>query len=139
LDKDVFFLGFRKDMEKIYADLDAVVLTSLNEGSPVALIEAMAAGKPVVSTGVGGVIELIGNNDQAFASNEQRYSITNCGMLLKSVDEDGLAGAMKELLENESLRGMLGVEGRKRVYPRYDISRLVVDIKQLYEELLKLK
>ena len=139
LDKDVFFLGFRKDMEKIYADLDAVVLTSLNEGSPVALIEAMAAGKPVVSTGVGGVIELIGNNDQAFASNEQRYSITNCGMLLKSVDEDGLAGAMKELLENESLREMLGVEGRKRAYPRYDISRLVLDIKQLYEELLKLK
>ena len=139
LAKDVFFLGFRKDMEKIYADLDAVVLTSLNEGSPVALIEAMAAGKPVVSTDVGGVIELIGNNDQTFASNEQRYSITNCGVLLKSVDEDGLAGAMKELLENESLRGMLGVEGRKRVYPRYDISRLVVDIKQLYEELLKLK
>jgi len=60
-------------------------------------------------------------------------------VLLKSVDEDGLAGAMKELLENESLREMLGVEGRKRAYPRYDISRLVLDIKQLYEELLKLK
>jgi len=136
LGEDIFFLGFRKDMEKIYADLDMVVLTSLNEGSPVALIEAMAAGKAVVSTDVGGVVDLIGNEDQNCVSKDQRYSITNCGVLLKSADADVLAGAMKELLKNEYLGRMLGAEGRKRVYPRYDITRLVKDIKQLYEELL---
>src|SRR5262249_61111540 len=55
----VHFLGWRNDLDRIYADLDVVVLCSLNEGSPVSLIEAMAAAKPVVATRVGGVPDLV--------------------------------------------------------------------------------
>src|SRR5439155_15307328 len=55
----VIFLGWRRDMREVYADLDVVALTSRNEGSPVALIEAMAAARPVVSTAVGGVPEVV--------------------------------------------------------------------------------
>src|SRR5438046_7148590 len=56
------FLGWRGDLERVYADLEVVALTSLNEGSPVALIEAMAAATPVVSTDVGGVSEVVRND-----------------------------------------------------------------------------
>jgi glycosyltransferase involved in cell wall biosynthesis len=55
----VFFLGWRRDLDHIYADLDAIVLSSRNEGTPVALIEAMAAGVPIVATAVGGVPDLL--------------------------------------------------------------------------------
>ena len=57
----VHFLGWRRDMRPIYADLDVVVLSSLNEGSPVAVIEALAAARPVVATTVGGVGEVVDN------------------------------------------------------------------------------
>ena len=53
------FLGWRKDLARIYADLDVVALSSINEGTPVSLIEAMAAGTPVVSTAVGGVPDVL--------------------------------------------------------------------------------
>src|SRR3989338_3562097 len=55
----VVFLGWRRDLENIYADLDIVCLTSLNEGTPVSLIEAMASGRPVVATDVGGVRDIV--------------------------------------------------------------------------------
>jgi glycosyltransferase involved in cell wall biosynthesis len=59
LSSKVRFLGFRRDLERIYADLDIAVNSSINEGTPVALIEAMAAGVPVVATGVGGTPDLL--------------------------------------------------------------------------------
>ena len=59
LDGCTHFLGWQRDLEPIYADLDMVVLSSLNEGTPVSLIEGMAAGLPVVATEVGGVPDLV--------------------------------------------------------------------------------
>jgi glycosyltransferase involved in cell wall biosynthesis len=59
----VVFSGWRKDMPSLYKSLDVVALTSLNEGTPVTLIEAMAAGKPVIATDVGGVKDLLGPID----------------------------------------------------------------------------
>src|SRR5439155_25059897 len=53
------FIGWRRDLDRVYADLDVVALTSRNEGTPVALIEAMAAGVPVAATAVGGVPDLL--------------------------------------------------------------------------------
>ena len=55
----VRFLGWRHDMPRVYADLDVVALSSRNEGSPVSLIEALAAARPVVATAVGGVPEVV--------------------------------------------------------------------------------
>jgi glycosyltransferase involved in cell wall biosynthesis len=60
----VHFLGWRRDLAPVYADLDVAVLTSRNEGTPVALIEAMAAGVPVVATAVGGAPDLLDHGEQ---------------------------------------------------------------------------
>jgi len=136
LEKDIIFLGFRRDMEIIYADLDIVVLTSLNEGLPVALIEAMASGRAVISTKVGGVVDLFGKTDDMEykeRNEEKSYEFKNCGILIKSDDRDGLALAMNELVKNDRLRERMGDEGRKIVYPKYDISRLIENMSKLYE------
>ena len=114
----VRFLGWRRDMLNVYADLDVVALTSRNEGSPVALIEALAAGRPVVSTAVGGVPEVVINGDT--------------GVTVPVADPRTLADAVLTLLADRPLAERLGAAGRRHVYPRYDSSRLVDDVRDLY-------
>ena len=118
----VIFMGFQNNLQKIYAGLDIIALSSYNEGLPVALIEAMAAGKPVISTDVGGVVDLILDGDN--------------GLLVPSNDPKSLAEATLYLLEHPERRKMMGVAGRKKVYPHFDKKRLVRDIDNLYENLL---
>jgi glycosyltransferase involved in cell wall biosynthesis len=112
------FLGWRRDMAGVYADLDVVALTSLNEGSPVALIEALAAARPVVSTAVGGVPEVVIHGET--------------GLTVGVSDASALADAVVALLRDPSLAARLGAAGRRHVYPRYDSSRLVNDVRNLY-------
>jgi glycosyltransferase involved in cell wall biosynthesis len=114
----VTFLGWRRDMVNIYADLDVVALSSLNEGSPVALIEALAAARPVVSSAVGGVPEVVIDG------------VT--GLTVKPSDSAALAEAMLTLLRDRELAARLGAAGRRHVYPRYDSCRLVEDVANLY-------
>jgi glycosyltransferase involved in cell wall biosynthesis len=114
----VLFLGWRRDMVEVYADLDVVALTSRNEGSPVALIEALAAARPVVSTAVGGVPEVV------------IHGAT--GLTVPSADPPTLAAAIVTLLEDRGLAARLAVAGRRHVYPRYDSTRLVDDVRNLY-------
>ena len=114
----VRFLGWRRDMLNVYADLDVVALTSRNEGSPVALIEALAAGRPVVATAVGGVPEVVINGDT--------------GVTVPVADPRALADAVLTLLADRPLAERLGAAGRRHVYPRYDSSRLVDDVRDLY-------
>jgi glycosyltransferase involved in cell wall biosynthesis len=114
------FLGWRSDLDRIYADLDAVVLTSRNEGSPVALIEAMAAARPVVATRVGGVPELVGE----------------AGLLTDVDDSAALAAAVQRLLDAPALAAHLGRQARARVVPTFSHERLVGDIDALYQRLL---
>jgi len=116
----VRFLGWRSDLERVYADLDAVVLTSRNEGSPVALTEAMASARPVVSTDVGGVRELVGA----------------AGLLAPVDDADGLAAGVLRLLSSPDLAGDLGRRARARVISTYSEGRLVADMAALYARLL---
>ena len=118
LSDSVRFLGWRSDLVRVYADLDVVVLTSLNEGSPVALIEALASARPVVSTAVGGVPEVVMNGET--------------GLTLPVSDISALADAITLVLRDRQLAERLGQAGRRHVYPRYDSSRLVDDVKQLY-------
>ncbi len=118
----VIFMGFQYNLQKIYAGLDIVALSSYNEGLPVALIEAMAAGKAVISTDVGGVVDLILDGDN--------------GLLVPSNDPKSLAEATIYLLEHPERRKMMGAAGRKKVYPHFDKKRLVKDIDNLYENLL---
>jgi len=121
LDKEVIFLGWQNNLEDIYRDLDIVALTSLNEGMPVSLIEALAAGRPVIATDVGGVRDLIGDNEQ--------------GILVKSRDAGALASGIIKLADNPGLRQDLGSRGRDFVRARFGKERLFKDIELLYNSL----
>jgi glycosyltransferase involved in cell wall biosynthesis len=116
------FLGWRRDLPAVYAALDVVCLTSLNEGSPVALIEAMAAARPVVATAVGGVPEVVADGAS--------------GLLVPPRDPAALADAVESLLADPARAAALGRAARAAVYPRYDAGRLVADIEGLYDGLL---
>ncbi|MFH1069627.1 MAG: glycosyltransferase, partial [Candidatus Glassbacteria bacterium] len=122
LDSRVIFMGFQHNLVKIYAGLNIVTLSSFNEGLPVALIEAMAAGRPVISTDVGGVRDLILDGDN--------------GLLVPSNDPGALAEAMLYLLRKPERRDMMGIAGRNKVYPLFDKNRLLSDIDKLYRDLL---
>jgi len=119
------FLGWRRDMRSVYADLDVVVLSSLNEGSPVAIIEAMAAGRPVVATRVGGVSEVVEHG--------------RSGLLVPPRDSASLAAAIRSVLQSESLADALGGSARASVYPRYAAARLIGDVERMYLDLARRK
>lgn len=119
------FVGWRRDLDRVYADLDVVVLTSRNEGSPVALIEAMAAGRAVVATRVGGVPDLV----------EDRVT----GSLVPPDDAGALALAIEALLADPSRRARLGAAARQRVHPAYGAERLLADMDRLYTDVLRVK
>ncbi len=116
------FLGWRGDLDRIYADLDVVALTSRNEGSPVALIEAMAAGRAVVSTEVGGVPDVVTDGET--------------GRLVPVDDAVALAATTDALLDDASQRERLGTAARARVLATYGADRLVADVDRLYRRLL---
>ena len=118
----VKMMGWRRDLPTIYAATDVFLLTSRNEGTPVALIEAMASGVPGVSTDVGGVTDVMGGTDT--------------GRTAPFGDVDGLARSIGELLAAPAVRGEMGARARTRVLAHYDINRLVGDIATLYRELL---
>ena len=118
----VRMIGWRRDLPTVYAATDVFLLTSRNEGTPVALIEAMASGVPGVSTDVGGVSDVIGGRDT--------------GRTVPFGDAEGLAREIRELLASPSLRRDMGLRARQRVLAQYDINRLVGDISALYRELL---
>jgi glycosyltransferase involved in cell wall biosynthesis len=117
----VRLLGWRRDLATIYAAADIFLLTSRNEGTPVALIEAMASGTVGVSTDVGGVMDVMGGPDT--------------GRTAPLGDVTGLANAINELIEDAALREAMGARARARVLERYDLTRLVGDIAALYREL----
>jgi glycosyltransferase involved in cell wall biosynthesis len=114
----VTFTGWRRDMAAVYADLDVVALTSLNEGSPVALIEALTAARPVVSSAVGGVPEVVIDG--------------MTGLVVPPSDPRATADSILRLVHDRALGARLGAAGRQHVYPRYDSTRLVEDVKHLY-------
>jgi glycosyltransferase involved in cell wall biosynthesis len=119
----VIFTGWRRDLPRIYADLDVVALSSLNEGTPVSLIEAMAAAKPVVATRVGGVSDVILDKES--------------GYLVQSKDAEGLARGILDLLRAPDRAREMGLAGRVAVHPKYASETLLANIEKLYLELLR--
>jgi glycosyltransferase involved in cell wall biosynthesis len=117
----VQFLGWRGDLDVVYGASDVFVLTSRNEGTPVALIEAMAAGVASVSTDVGGVRDVIVS--------------TSMGTLVPFGNADALTAAVQRFAESPELRSLTGEEARKSVLPRFRLSRLVADITTVYDRL----
>lgn len=117
------FLGFRADLPRVLADVDVVALTSHNEGTPVALIEALAAGCSVVSTSVGGVPDVLGGG--------------KWGCLVPRRTPAAIAAALaRSLGESRSRAPSLVESARRYALDTYGIHRLVLDHVQLYEELL---
>ncbi len=124
LEDRVRFLGWRGDLDVIYGATDVFMLTSRSEGTPVALIEAVAAGVAAVSTDVGGVHDVIVD--------------AGVGSLVPQGDAQVLADAALAYLDDPEFRDRLGSAPRAGVVRRFDSRRLVEDIEALYDELLSL-
>jgi glycosyltransferase involved in cell wall biosynthesis len=116
------FLGWRGDLDTVYGATDVFVLTSRNEGTPVALIEAMASGVAAVSTDVGGVRDVI--TSQAV------------GTLVPFGQPEQLAAAVARFAASAPLRREVGEAARAAVRDRFDVRRLLRDIDTLYQRLL---
>ena len=114
----VKFIGYRKDLARIYADLDIVALSSLNEGLPVSIIEAMSSAKVVVSTNVGGVPNLISDGETGF--------------LCPPKDPEAFAKALDNAIIRRESWARIGEKARVSALSRFHITRLVADIDRLY-------
>jgi glycosyltransferase involved in cell wall biosynthesis len=121
IDSRVHFLGYRGNIESVAAAADAAVLSSENEGTPVSLIEAAAAGRPAVATAVGGVPEVV---------------TRETGILVSPGDDEAMASAMSRIARDRQLRQAMGEKARERALLRHSAERLISDMKSLYEELL---
>jgi glycosyltransferase involved in cell wall biosynthesis len=116
----VVWAGFRRDVPDICFASDVVVLTSDNEGTPVSLIEAQAAAKPVVSTSVGGVRSVVLNGETGLLAD----------------DPPALAAAIGALLDEPDRAATMAVRGREHVLATFGVERLVDDLDRLYRRLL---
>ena len=134
LESDVEFLGTRNDPENFYPALDIVALTSLNEGTPLSLIEGMANARPVVATNVGGVVDLLGSKTSEHTA--LKYQVCERGLSTESGDAQGFSQALERLVLDRELRQQLGARARDFVIQNYAKERLFEDMNSLYAELL---
>jgi glycosyltransferase involved in cell wall biosynthesis len=125
LDGAVTFFGWRSDLAAVYGDLDVVVNASRNEGTPVALIEALAATRPVVATSVGGTPDLLAGGRH--------------GRLVPPGEPAALADGIVETLEQSEAARCRALAGREHVLERHSAARLVRDVDELYREMLAAK
>jgi glycosyltransferase involved in cell wall biosynthesis len=121
----VTFAGIRSDVPQILAALDVFVLPSLWEGMPNAILEAMAAGLPVVATAVGGTPEVVADG--------------KTGLLVPSHNPAAMAEAMERLLRSPDLRHRMGQAGREQVLQHFTVERMVAQTQKLYQQLLAAK
>ena len=129
----VVFTGWQRDMPLVYKALDILVLTSKNEGTPVTLIEAMAAKKPVVATDVGGIRDLMGNNRDVRAGG---FVLAENGVLVPTENSEALANALLFLRENPEISAQMARRAQGFVHSQYSMERLLTDITLLYDELM---
>ncbi|MDP3789290.1 MAG: glycosyltransferase family 4 protein, partial [Candidatus Omnitrophota bacterium] len=125
LKDDVIFTGWRRDIDALYRVMDIVALTSLNEGTPVSVIEALASAKPVVTTDVGGVRDIVEDGKSGF--------------IVKTGDINAFAGAVTTLLTDKDKREKFGIYGREYILKKHSKERLVNSIIDLYNSELKRK
>jgi glycosyltransferase involved in cell wall biosynthesis len=118
----VHFHGWKYDMADVYGDLDVVVNSSLNEGTPVALIEALAAARPVVATAVGGTPDLLAGGAH--------------GLLVPPGQPETLADAILTTLREPQAAAERARAGQAYVLARHTRERLLADVDALYRELL---
>ena len=141
LNDDVMFTGTRNDPENFYPALDTVALTSLNEGTPLTLIEAMANARPVIATAVGGVVDLLGEEvAPALAhSSESGYTLRERGVLVRANNVEAFCDGLARLIDDEELRRATGARGQRFIEKHYSKDRLLADVMNLYRELAREK
>ncbi len=127
----IIFLGNRNDADVFYAGLDIVALTSFNEGTPLSLIEAMANEKAVISTAVGGVVDLLGK----VAEQKEGFQVCERGIAVASEDAKSFYRGLSYLATDESLRRKFAASGKSFIETQYGKTRLVGDIEKLYCEI----
>src|SRR5262249_52900622 len=127
---EIVFLGSRNDPEDFYPALDIEALTSLNEGTPLSLIEGMANERPVIATAVGGVLDLLGEQLSSFDG----YDVCQRGIRVQGKDPQDFALGLAHLIEDEALRRELGTRGRTFIEQNYSKDPLLQDISSLYEQ-----
>jgi glycosyltransferase involved in cell wall biosynthesis len=120
--RSTFFVGYQPEVAGYYELFDAFLLPSVNEGTPVSAIEALASGTPVVATRVGGVPDVVRDGEDGF--------------LFEPGDTDAAAERLARLASDPALGATLGESGRERVLERYSVARLVDDVDRLYRSLL---
>jgi len=126
------FLGWQKDLVSVYADLDIVALTSLNEGTPVSLLEAMASARAVVATDVGGVRDLLGRVIDTYNVQDAHFEVLQRGIIVKTGDCNSFANALTFMLKHNNLRRDIGMRSREFVKNKYPKERLLEDMQNLY-------
>lgn len=129
----VIFARNRDDLGRVYAGLDVVALTSLNEGTPLSVIEAMASRRVVIATTVGGVGDLLGRVDEE----HDGFAVHERGIGIRSTDVQGFTNGLIYLAKNEKLRFDLANIGNRFAIDNYGKERLVSDIRTLYDRLLE--
>ena len=118
----VSFLAWREDIENVYADLDVLALTSFNEGLPLVIIEAMAAGKPIVATNVGGVPEMVFDGQNGF--------------VVPVGDSQAIADRLEGILCNSPKGVEMGKAGQKFALEHFSTERLTYDLDLFYQSLI---
>jgi glycosyltransferase involved in cell wall biosynthesis len=118
----VSFLGFRSDIPRLLANADLFVLPSLNEGLPLAVLEAMAAARPVIATAVGGTTEVVRHRET--------------GLLVPPSDANALASAIDELFRDSELASQLARAGRALVRRGFSSAAMARSVMAVYDELL---
>ena len=121
LENIVSFLGFRRDVPEILATFDVFVFPSLEEALGTAVLEAMAAGKAVVASRVGGIPEAVVDQET--------------GLLVPPSDSGALAEAVRKLLQDPDLRRQMGERGRLRIEEQFSINRMLDKTADLYHNL----
>ncbi|MBI3324862.1 MAG: glycosyltransferase [Candidatus Omnitrophica bacterium] len=134
LEQIVRFTGWQRDLGRVYEALDVACLTSWNEGTPVSLIEAMAAGRAVVATDVGGVRDLLRDPEEPSAPIPRGgFQVARRGLLVRAGDLDGLTEALRTLSRDGALRRRLGEAARAHAVQAFSHERLLRDLSALYE------
>lgn len=123
LEDDTILTGFRKDIPEILATMEVFILPSLREGFSISLLEAMASGKPIVATSVGGNQEVICDGE--------------CGFLVSSKDSESIARRAIKILKNEELKKRLKRNAQEKV-KEFSIEKMASKTIELYSKMLNL-
>jgi glycosyltransferase involved in cell wall biosynthesis len=125
MENQIIFTGFREDARELLAALDVFILPSLTEGTPMALLEAMAWGLPVVASAVGEIPEIIGHGDN--------------GILVTPCKVNEIVEAIRNLLENHALRKKLSKAAYSTIESRFGLKQWVQEVERNYLELIQNK